>query len=247
MDVSLKQSRLKSTPEVSASLIAQYIRASPTRRKSMIRAAHFPKPDVIAQYDIAREGLVRFLTDDTRNYQHLANVKDRLREREERPESSDWEKDDSRRSIDAVEAFENGYNQMGFHRLECRRPGSLPRFDLWPTKIKVELDCITRKPDRLGPGPFGGAIFLFWKTRQETEARIDQCKTIAGLIYVYCERHLAHLGTPNRSLCLAVDVFAERAIPAPSGFAQKLDYIEDACEEIAARWDEVKPLEEEAT
>jgi hypothetical protein len=244
MDAILRNSRLKSSPEVSASLIAQYIRASPTRRKSMIRAAHFPKPDVVAQYDIAREGLVKFLADDTRNYRHLANVKDRLREREERPESSAWEKHDSRRSIEAIEAFENGYNRMGFCKLECRRPGRLPPLDLWPTKIKVELDVIARKSAKLGRGPFGGIIFLFSKTRHVPEARIDLCKTIAGLIHVFCERHLAHLGTPNRSLCLVVDVFAERAVPAPSGFVQKLDYIGDASEEIAARWDEVTPLEE---
>jgi hypothetical protein len=246
MDVILRNSRLKFSPEVSASLIAQYIRASPTRRKSIIRAAHFPKPPVIAQYDIAREGLVKFLTDETRNYKHLANVKDRLREREERPESSDWEKSDSRRSIEAIETFENSYNQLGFPKLQFSSPGRLPLLDLWPTKIKVELDAIVRKPSKLGPGPFGGMILLFSKTRQAPEARIDQCRTIAGLIYIFCERYLAHLGTPNRSLCLAVDIFAERAVPAPEGFVQKLDYIEDACEEIAARWDEVTPLEDEA-
>lgn len=246
MDVSLKNSRLKASPEVSASLIAQYIRASPTRRKSLIRAAHFPKPDVVAQYDIARDGLVKFLTDDTRNTQHLAAVKDRLRDREERPEASDWERDDSHRSIAAIETFENAYNHLGFPKLECRLPGKLPLLDLWPAKIKVELDLIVRKPAKLGPGPFGGLIFLFSRTRQPPDARIDQCRTIAGLIYVFCERHLAHLGTPNRSLCLAVDVFAERAISAPEGFVQKLDYIEDACEEIAARWEEVTPAEEEA-
>jgi hypothetical protein len=188
--------------------------------------------------------LVKFLTDDTRNYKHLATVKDRLRWREERPESTDWEKNDSRRSIEAIEAFENCYNRLGFPKLECSSPGRLPLLDLWPTKIKVELDLIVRKPSKLGLGPFGGMILLFSKTRQPPEAHIDQCKTIAGLIYIFCERHLAHLGTPNRSLCLAVDVFAERAIPAPDGFVQKLDYIEDACEEIAARWDEVAPLEE---
>jgi hypothetical protein len=232
-------------PEISASLIAQYIRASPTRRKSIIRAAHFPKPDVIAQYDIARSGLVKFLTDDTRNYRHLANVKDRLRERQERPESSDWEKADSLRSIQAIEAFENDYNRLGFPKLQCRLPGRLPLLDVWPTKVKVELDVIARKPSKLGPGPFGGIIFLFSKSRQTPEARIDQCRTIAGLIYVFCERHLAHLGTPNRLLCLAVDVFAERAVPAPEGFVQKLDYLADACEEIAARWDDVTPLEED--
>jgi hypothetical protein len=244
MDASLAKSRFKFSPKVSASLIAQYIKASPTRRKSIIRTAHFPKPDVVAQYDIARQGLVKFLTDDTRNYQHLANVKDRLREREERPESSDWQKDDSRRSIETIEAFENGYNHMGFPKLECHRPENLPLLDLWSTRIKVELAVITRKPTKLGPGPFGGAIFLFSTSRHAPEARIDQCKTIAGLIHVFCERHLAYLGTPNRSLCLAVDVFAGRAIAAPESFVQKLDYIAVACEEIAARWDEVTPLEE---
>ena len=120
---------------------------SSTRRRSIIQAARFPKTSVVARYDYARNGLIKFLADDTRSARHLADTIIVLEDRERRPGSTDWFKQDARYSKEAVEAFQKAYNRLGLRSLDCFTPdGRLPKLDKWPTKISVDLDVLIRKP-----------------------------------------------------------------------------------------------------
>jgi hypothetical protein len=52
---------------------------------------------------------------------------------------------------------------------------------------------------------------------------------------------MAALGNPDPSLCLAIDVFNRIGHQPPGTFARKLRNVEDACDEIAGRWKDVRP------
>jgi hypothetical protein len=231
-------------PQVSANQIAEYLGATSTRRKRIIRDARFPKTSVVAQYDKAREGLVNFLDDDTRSFKHLAAAKDYLEKRKLRPDASDWLKRDSDGSMEAMEAFQSAYNKLGLGKLDCKEViGRQPLLDIWKTtKISVNLDLIIRKPV---PGAnhdnIGGAVFLFSKGEASSKARIDRSKIIAGLIYTYCGNILKDLGVADPALCMAVDVFGKVTHKPPGTFAAKLKNVADACEEIHARWKSIAP------
>ena len=228
---------------MSANQIAEYLSASPTRRKRIIRDARFPKTSVVAQYDKAREGLVNFLADGTRSFKHLAGATDYLTKREARADASDWLKRDSRSSIEALEVFQRAYNKLGIAKLDCQEvPGRQPHLDMWPTRVSVNLDLTVRKPvkgsdrDRIG-----GAILLFSRGEASGKARVERCKVIGGLVYTYCGRFLSGTGQPDPTLCFAVDVFGQVAYTPPGTFSAKLKHVADACEEIAARWKTIAP------
>jgi hypothetical protein len=193
-------------------------------------------------YDRARDGLVDFLADGTRNYKHLANAVDSLAKRHDKMGATDWVKRDSRYSIEAIEAFQGGYNKLGLPKLDCRPVnGRLPSLQLGPTKISVDIDLTVHKPTKGGSDKVGGIMLLFSRGEKLVAARIEQCKTIAGLIYVFGLNHLKGFGEPDRALCLAVDVFAQRMFNPPGTFRKNLAYIEDASEEIATRWKNIPP------
>lgn len=242
MGVSDQKYRYRANPQVSASQIAEYLDASSTRRKRIIRDARFPKASVVAQYDGAREGLVNFLADDTRSFKHLASAQEKLEKRKLKEGATAWLKRDSDGSIEALGAFQNAYNKLGFAKLSCiKLPGQKAFLTSWPTKVSVNIDLVLRKPVMGGKDLIGGSLFLFSKGETSTNSRIARCKVIAGLIYTYCGEHLTAMGVTDPNLCLAVDVFSGTAYKPPGTFAAKLKNVGDACEEIAARWKTIPP------
>lgn len=229
------------TPQLSANQLAEYLMASAPRRASIIRAARFPKTAVVAQYDKAREGLVEFLADGARSLNHLARALENLARREGRPAASTWIIRDSRFSQEAIEVFQRGYNRLGLPRLNCRAiHGRQPPLVFGPTKVSVTLDVTTHKPVSGERDHVGGAILVFSRGEKSSKSRIDRCKTIAGLIYLFCAKHLAALGEADPSICLAIDVFNSTPHVPPGTFARKLRQIEHSCEEIGSRWKTIK-------
>jgi hypothetical protein len=230
----------RSQPQLSAAQIAEYVDASPTRRKSIIRAARFPSRSVVAQYSKAREGLVNFLGDGARSFKHLADATDYLSKRGAKSDASDWLKRDSRQSIEAIEAFQRAYNKIGVRPLDLRPVrGRSPLLDEWAAKISVDLDLTVHVPSDAGKDRIGGIILLFSRGESSGKARIEQSRTIAAMIQQFCMRHLGPLGDIDKNLCFAIDVFGAAA-HRPHG-KRKIDHVRDACDEIAARWKTVSP------
>jgi len=222
--------------------MAEYLGASPTRRRSIIRDARFPKTSVVAQYDRAREALVNFLEDGTRSLNHLAHATDQLARREARPGATDWLKRDCRLSTEAIETFQRGYNRLGLPKIDClpiqgrQRPLQFGR-----TKVSVSLDVITRRPVIGGKDSIGGATFIFSRGEKLSKSRMDRCRTIAGLIYEFCRQRLEAHGEPDISLCMAIDVFNQKSYTPPGTFVRKRQQIEISCDEIADRWRSIDP------
>lgn len=232
-----KKYRYKPSPQVSANQMAEYLTATPPRRKSIIQAARFPKTSVIALYGRARDGLTNFLGDGTRSFKHMAQAVDYLQKREARPDASEWLQNDSRSSIEAIERFQQTYNKLPFPKLDCQAvTNRVPALDLWMTKVTVDVDVTVHKGEQIG-----GAVFLFSQGDPSSKKRIERCKTIAGLIYVFASQHLKGIGEPDVSLCYAIDVFAGMAHRPSGAFTAKQKQIAEACEEIAARWKTIAP------
>lgn len=224
--------------------MAEYLcsTTSSTRRKGIIVEAKFPKTSQVAQYDRAREGLVKFLTDGTRSFKHLADAADHLAKRGASPGATEWIQRDSRYSVEAIDAFQRSYNKLGFRKLDCRPViGRFPLLEIGPTKISVSLDFTVHKPVSGQKDEVGGALLLFSRGESSSKNRVERSKIIAGLIYTACLRHIPHAGEIEPSLCLAVDVFGAQAYTPPGTFAKKLRNVQDACDEIAGGWPRAAP------
>jgi hypothetical protein len=234
----------KATPQLSAGQMAEYVCSgtSPTRRRTIIRDARFPKTTIIARYSYAGEGLVNFLADGNRNLRHLADMRARLERRAAKKEAGPWVTQDCQFSIEAIDAFERNYNRLGFPKLDCRQvTGRLPHLDQWPTRISVSLNITIHKPVRGEQDRVGGAVFAFSRGETSSKARVERSKTVAGLIYTFCDSHLKGMGIADPSLCFAVDVIGGVRHNPPGTFARKLSHIQEACEEIADRWKRIGP------
>lgn len=223
--------------------MAEYIGSSvsSTRRRGIIREARFPKTSIVAQYDMARNGLVNFLTDGTRSFRHIADAADKIAKRDARADATDWIKRDCRLSTEAMDAFQRSYNKTSLRKLDCRPILSrLAPLQIGPTKINVTMDFTVHRAGRDdNPDSIGGAILLFSKGESSGKARVERSKAIAGLIYTWCTEHMKSMGTPDPEVCFAVDTFAGLAYTPPGTFAKKLRNVEDASAEIAVLWETI--------
>lgn len=232
----------RASPQLSANQIAEYLSATPGRRKSIIQEARFPKTSQRARYRGARDCLSAFLCDGTRSFNHIAKALDHLKGRAAKPMATDWVKEDSQLSVEAIEAFQRSYNRLGLPAVECAAlPRRLPPLVFAKTKINVHLDVVARRKNLHGPDAIGGAIFVFSRGEKAEKKRVERCKTIAGLAYDFCVERLSGMGQADTSICLGVDVFGQRSYPPPGTFAKKRKQIEDCCEEIYARWWSIDP------
>ncbi len=232
----------RANPQLSANQMAEYLAATASRRKSIIREARFPRTSAVARYNKARECLVNFLTDGSRSLNHIASAIDHLSKRESRPGATDWVKTDCRFSIEAIDRFQRSYNRLGLASVLCEKiHGRQPALVFGPTKVSVSLDVLTRKRNRDEPDSIGGAILVFSRGEGSGRQRVERCKTVAGLAYEFCLTHLESIGEADTSICLGIDVFGERSHLPHGTFSRKRKHIQDSCDEIGSRWRSVDP------
>lgn len=224
-------------PRLSANQLSEYLTASPGRRKSIVKAAKFPKTVVVAHYDGAWKAIPKFLCDNARPISHLTGAMVELQSKADNPTQKPWVKDDSRLSIEAISTFQKGYNKLGLSAVECRAvTGSLPKLVINGVEISVRLDMTVHKKDRVG-----GAVLLFSKSEGSAKERGDRGRNSAVLAFLFAKNYLTHLGEIDRKLCLSVDVFGGKSYACPDTFMRKIGNMEDSCEEVVLRWPTITP------
>jgi hypothetical protein len=245
IETSKSKYRYNADPRLTANQLSEYLKASPTRRKQIIKGAKFPKAAIVAQYKIARDSLSKFICDSARDHTILVSAHEKLLEREAKTNATDWVKDDSRRSIEAIQAFQKNANAMGIQKLDCKSIAtSQPNLQIAGVDISVTLDATTHRLNK-GEDMVGGVIFLFSKADDATaKARQERCKIAAVLALLFTQKHLLYSGKADHKLCYSIDVLAGRAHQAPATYKTILDHINDSCEEVALRWPGIAPPED---
>jgi len=243
---------LNAEPRLSANQLAEYLGASATRRKSIIRDAKFPRTVVVDQYREAGGGISRYLTNLTTAPDVLAETMIRLQQRETAPEATDWVRQDCVQSREAIDTFLRSFNALGLGRFEFRAvTGNPPPLQIAGVSVAVNLDATVHGTRRGLEGRFGGLILSSSKSAAPkgeattpTKAAAEKAANAAVLAHALCQRFPASSGQADPRLSLAMDVFAQALTPAPTAHRSRLKNIELACEEITHRWDRVEPSDD---
>lgn len=235
--------RYNPEPRLSANQLAEYLKASPPRRKQIVKAAKFPKTVIVAQYKGARDALAKFLCDTTRDQKTLVAAVEVMAEKEAKATASDWVKDDARRSIEAITSFQKNANAMGVQKLDCKPiVTGQPLLHIAGVDVSVSLDATVRRLGKDGTDLVGGVIFLLSKADEASaKARAERCRVSAVLAYLFAKEHLGYLGTADPKLCYSFDVMAGKATQAPAAHKTLIDHMNDSCEEVVLRWKDMAP------
>ncbi len=221
---------LKTSPQLSVNKLGRYLTATPALRKRLISAEKHPPEPQYLRYPEAAHAITDFLArgqDEAvlRQHQHrLATL----------VPQDDFDAQRIRLCLEAIEAWRALHPSLGLTGMVASEVGEEPpplvvsgvSVRVWP---QVVLQSLSRSGDI-----HVGAMKLYFSKHHPLEERSAQY--ITTLLQAFCEQHLRGLGQVDPRLVRVVDVFAGREYQAPKARSRRLNDVQLACEEIAARW-----------
>src|SRR5690242_11286812 len=89
------------SPKLSANQLAEYLIATPARRKSILKGAKYPSTVVVARYRTAKKSIQKHLSDKARSHVFFSEAIQQLLTRNDSKDATKWTKNDCRLSIES--------------------------------------------------------------------------------------------------------------------------------------------------
>lgn len=211
----------------------------------ILRNAKFPgeaRP-IIIQYQAARRAISACLIDRAGANRYAAQAVAALRAKMGDPATRPLVRDDARRCIEVIEAFQASLNAFDLGGISFHPPQKDgPPLTVNGVEISVQADASAFAPARGDVRV--GQLFIRCKIAQEGEAaenrRSEANSHLATIAHMHALANLGDLGTPHCPTSMVLDVPRRRAVRGPSSTVRRLQNIEAACQMIAAVWPEIR-------
>lgn len=216
------------SPRISVNKLAEYMIASPLRRKQIVKDAKYPQKYIETLYSEARSGIKNYIIN---NYDEtiLLDLIDYLKSK---PCDNDHQATDIKNSISSLR-----------HILSTDLPDlsncTISEFDGENTMINIEGLNISIYPDLIIKnninGKIGGIKIHFPKSHELGE----------GLVYVstLIKNFFINKGHDNREidekLCITIDVFRMKYAIAPHAYIRLMQRLKVSCQEIVLWWNSI--------
>lgn len=219
----------KSTPEISLNKLAEFVNASPARKKSILRTIQSTEADAASsrnRYSSAKSALVRYLVDKEHKISIFLEKRELLLGKKA---ESDQQRNDVKNSLEAIRVMEKFIVPDLKPYLQFKSERSRPEL----RTIMINGICLHLSPDLLfiDQGKIVGGIKLIFskKAISPMEGQI-----IAGLLArTLTRKYKANIKNAN---CFALDIFAHRIHPVPDSFKLHLRMLRKTYSEINKLW-----------
>lgn len=231
--------KLNPNPRLSANQLAELVAATPTRRRTIIQSAKFPKAAIVAQYRDANDAILNFLITPARINPDFSSQITALEEKSIDSANSDWTRSDAARSAEALKRVQQTYNQVALGSLDLRPlPNNKPKVIIEGVSVSASAVCSVHGLFRKKPA-IGCLSILINKTEQSTKVREEKCRGAAVISVLYSKQNLKKFGEAAPKLSLSYDVFHGKLIPAPATYIKRLSDMSAACEDVMVWWDKI--------
>ncbi len=222
--------RYNPQPRLSANQTADYLYATPTNRRSILRDAKFPPTMIVIRYEDARPAMVERFADEGDLDGWIEKI-----HRKAAVSTTEYQKLNCQLCIDALESFQASIRNLDAGKLRFRRPRRhFSKLMIEGVHISVAIDLVVEGGDGKS---VGGAIFVFSKAEKDER----KFKAIALLIHELLKPHVKAPARVDPTLCMAIDVFNARIYRGKTQQKMLYNTVEASCEEIATRWPAIKP------
>jgi hypothetical protein len=229
-------------PRLSANQVGDYLSANATNRRRILRDAKYPPTMLLIRYEDARSALVSHLTSNGVAENILDKKVQTLRRNSDNDGITDYQKQNCRLCIDAIESFQSFEAKMDVGSAKFLKSLThYPRLKISGVSISVSIDLRTEKIDSKGGKTVGAAMLVFSKSGGPDNNLPERCKAAALLVHELVKRYVKSSEKCDPTLCMAIDVFNGKVYRAKS--QQKLLYktVENSCGEVATVWPSVEP------
>lgn len=221
---------------MSARYLADYMAASESARRTIVRNAKYTLLARVVQHGEARQIISNFLLDANSKIDFLKEEAQRLRDR--------LADDDFTRGLldlnaDYIDRFSEIFCQLQLPKAEFLEAGICPPLDIEGVRVRIDLRFRVRRLTKTNKVRLGGAMLRYAKGKPlSPEVAAWQSSIIHG--YVNNE-HTDEGAAAEKALCLTIDAHAGICHPAPGNAAARFKNIRAACQSIAERWDAIQP------
>lgn len=233
----------KIEPQLSANQFAEYLTATPVRRRGIIRAAKYQDSPAPIRYSLARRAISRYLSNSHKDLSIILKQKAFFEQELEAHMTGskilkDFHYSDYNLSLEALDAFLGSFNTIPI-------PGhTFILGEHSPQKLLIGEVAISVRPDIVVVGTgkdskpvVGGVLLSFGKDAANKEPqRKEFSSTAATLVHMYAHQELADKGVADRKLCLSLDVFGQSIHSCPNSYKTKKANMEAVAEEIRLLW-----------
>jgi hypothetical protein len=221
----LEPSAINKSPRVSVNTLAEYIESNANRRKVIVGDCKNPKPFKATRYNEARKEIVAYLINGDQSILYSA-----IKDIGAKQDSSKFYDDDRNNSVDGLTGFlEFDYTLISDYQITENGKNTL--LNIKGLQVSVNPEVLVRYTAK-GQDQVGAIKLRILKTPMGK----SQQETVALLIKRYLVITQDAGLVISNSLCLSIDVFANKVVPCPKAEIARMKLIESACEEILLRW-----------
>jgi len=229
-----KTHREVKSPQVSARYLADFMSASETVKRTLIRNCKYQPIAPVVQHKEAKTTLSHFMSVGG----DLAKVTARAEQLRKMMADDDFTRLTLDSNADYLARFAAVYPEIPLPDAERLPPGKAAAIAINGVKVNVEILFRLRRTTRTNEVRIGGGMVRYAKNRPlNPETGVWQASLLHGYLQLADEAG----EVPEKKLCLTVDAFGGKSYPAPGDAASRFKNMQAACESIAERWDNVKP------
>lgn len=231
-----KTHRLVKQPRVTARYLAEYMAATETSRRTLIRNCKYQAISRVVQHKDAKTAIGKFFRSGKDDLESLtaraAQLRNMLVENE-------FEQHVADHNADYIDRFVTVQSKLSLPNAELLPPGNCPSITINGVKVTVELQFRLQRVTRTNKVRIGAGTLRYRKGKNLIEAIGEwQSAFIFGYLQ---ETSPDEAAEPERKLCLTVDAHAGIAYGAPGNALQRYHQMESACATIAERWANIPP------
>lgn len=227
--------RVNARPVMPARALADFMVASETARRTLVRDCKYPPLGRVMQHSEARAAVTGFLLSEPREPARLESVAAMLRARDG---GSDFMAALWARNAAYVERFAAVWPVMSWPAAVVTAGGSVGAFDLGGVRITLDLAVRLERTGRRNRRWMGGAM-LRYAAGRALPAEVAAWQS--ALLLAVLRGQATEAAEPDPGLCLTVDGWAGAAHAAPSDAVRRAGHLAAACASIAERWAAVAP------
>lgn len=212
--------------------------SSDTARIGILRRAKNPISPPIIRYRDVRNAITSYLTDATRNLNHIVTAEQMFQQRIDDPSISPLLRNDALLSIEVLHSLQAMRNQLGgfdFHSA----PRDQSKLNISGVEVSVRADLLVYGTSR-NEHQIGAAILRMTVDDAATETAREKRRNtglfVATLARMHVDQNIQSERTLVNRLCLSIDIQHGEAFTAPNANTRRMNDLESACSMIAAIW-----------
>lgn len=223
-------------PQVSARYLAEFMAASQTAARTVIRKCKYQAIAPVVQHNEAKSIIAKFIRDGNTDLTSLKTESDKLRNR---LADSQFDRDVYDHNADYIDRFAKISVSLNMPEAELLAPGKAGLIELNGVKVTTEIHFRLRRLTKTNKVRIGAGTLRYAKGKPlDPEEAAWQSAFLLG----YLENTVPEAeAEPEHQLCITLDAYAGKCHAAPGNAVSRFKHMAAACATIAEWWPNIKP------